>query len=165
MAMREFLAISTMLLLQACAPQPKHVIEFYGSACIQPYEEYTFKTCQVSIMRVDNDNVIIPKHFITDLASIPRVLWPILAPSRSNIIEPAILHDYLYRCPNALTRREVDEIFYYALAKNGNSFVQSYVMFAAVRLFGANFFHEGAYCAIVIDENDRKKLENHLYQK
>ena len=40
--------------------------------------------------------VIIPKGFKCDLASVPRILWPIIAPFELSEAAP-LVHDYLYR--------------------------------------------------------------------
>ena len=41
-------------------------------------------------------HVVVPKGFRTDLASSPRILWPILPPF-GRWSAAAVLHDYLYR--------------------------------------------------------------------
>jgi len=41
------------------------------------------------------DLVIVPDGFVTDLASIPRCLWPIFPP-RGRYNRAAVVHDYLY---------------------------------------------------------------------
>ena len=54
--------------------------------------------------------IVVPKGFITDLASIPRSLWSILSPI-DNYLTAAIVHDYLYwdqRC----TQLEADNVLY-----------------------------------------------------
>ena len=40
--------------------------------------------------------IIIPKGFKCDLASVPRILWPIIAPFELSEAAP-LVHDYLYR--------------------------------------------------------------------
>lgn len=40
--------------------------------------------------------IIIPKGFITDLVSIPRIFWPLISPTGSLLI-PALIHDFGYR--------------------------------------------------------------------
>lgn len=41
------------------------------------------------------DIIKVPKGFITDLASIPRIFWPILSPI-DEYAKAAVLHDWLY---------------------------------------------------------------------
>lgn len=44
----------------------------------------------------DNTNVVIPKGFIFDGASIPRILWSLLSPSGLLLI-PGLIYDFGYR--------------------------------------------------------------------
>jgi Protein of unknown function (DUF1353) len=39
--------------------------------------------------------VVVPKGFVTDFASVPRIFWPILPPDDEYLV-PAIVHDWLY---------------------------------------------------------------------
>lgn len=45
-----------------------------------------------------NVKVIIPKGFITDFASVPKILWNLLPPTGS-YGKAAVVHDYLYQHP------------------------------------------------------------------
>jgi len=92
---------------------------------------------------IDDKKYTVPKNFETDLASIPRLLWPLLAPQYSGFVAPAIIHDYLYRCNNAITRKFADEVLYSALiADNVTPFTAS-KFYLAVRLFGGSHFNKG----------------------
>ncbi len=97
-------------------------------------------------MRVDIDDkkYIIPKNFQTDLASIPRLLWFIFAPQYAGFVAPAILHDYLYRCRDDISRQFADEVLYSALiTENVTPFTAS-KFYLGVRLFGGSHFDRGA---------------------
>ncbi len=92
---------------------------------------------------IDDKKYTVPKDFETDLASVPRLLWPIFAPQYSGFVAPAILHDYLYRCPNDITRQFADEVLYSALiTENVTAFTAS-KFYLGVRLFGASHFAHG----------------------
>lgn len=53
----------------------------------------------------------IPKGFVSDGASIPRILWWFADPA-GEFFEAAVLHDYMYT--QALrTKKDADEVFYY----------------------------------------------------
>lgn len=114
---------------------------------------------------VDNDKYVIPQHFKTDLASIPRVLWSIYSPLDSKTIIPAILHDYLYQYPKTsskyqfpekLTRKKIDSIFYSSLIDNRVNPIVAYQYWLAVRIGGASHFNTGNYCAIKSKEDNKK---------
>lgn len=120
-----------------------HRVQFQNQACIVPYKDYDYKTCQKMRVSVDDAQYIIPKGFQTDLASIPRFLWPIFAPQYTGFVAPAILHDYLYRCNNHITRLYADEVLYSALiTENVTPFTAS-KFYIGVRLFGGSHFVDG----------------------
>lgn len=92
--------------------------------------------------------IIVPKGFITDYASIPRIFWPLLPPW-GKYGPAAIVHDYLYtragmtvpspEDPSRMVesdRKTADRIFLLAMAQLGVGVVKRYVMYFAVRLFG-----------------------------
>jgi len=77
---------------------------------------------------------IVPRGFITDLASIPaflRGLFNVNGLSR----EPAVLHDFLY-CIQYTTRAEADALFLEALESAGVGWATRYSMYLAVRAGG-----------------------------
>ena len=120
-----------------------HRVQFLSQACIVPFQAYDFKTCRNMGVKVDDKKYIVPKGFETDLASIPRLLWPIFAPQYSGFVAPAILHDYLYRCNNNITRLYADEVLYSALiSENVTAFTAS-KFYLGVRLFGGSHFEHG----------------------
>ena len=53
--------------------------------------------------------VTVPKGFVTDLASIPRIFFSLLRPD-GEYTYPAIIHDYLYWMQQG-TRKDADQIF------------------------------------------------------
>lgn len=86
--------------------------------------------------------VRVPAGFITDGASVPRVLWALLPPTGS-YMRAAALHDYLlWRLkrgePNSHvpTRREADRQFHLAMLAIGVNRLVAFVMWAGVRLIG-----------------------------
>lgn len=76
----------------------------------------------------------IPAGFVTDGASVPRVLWNILPPfgaySRS-----ALLHDWLY-FSGECSRAEADRRFMESMEREGVSLWKRWVMYSGVRMGG-----------------------------
>ncbi|HMF72300.1 MAG TPA: DUF1353 domain-containing protein [Flavitalea sp.] len=130
----------------AILPNHAHKISFFEETCIKPHDGYSYLTCYPIKILIDKNQRIIPANFDTDLASIPRWYWSIASPSYAAFIAPAILHDYLYQCPNRFTRKTIDEIFYYALIENGVGGITAYEMYVAVRLFGSSHYHGLSFC-------------------
>lgn len=86
--------------------------------------------------------------FDFDLASVPRVVWPVIGPHELGIISP-LLHDWLYRCggvappdfgwltpDRTYTRGEADRLFLSTMKREGVPWLRRNVAYAAVRAFG-----------------------------
>lgn len=76
----------------------------------------------------------VPEHFVTDYASIPRLLWTLVGDPDS-CGPAAVLHDYLYRT-GIVSRAEADRLFYEALGDLGMRASKRYVMWLALRAAG-----------------------------
>jgi Protein of unknown function (DUF1353) len=79
-------------------------------------------------------HLTVPAGFITDLASIPKILrdtFDVDGHSR----DPAILHDWLY-CTQHTTRAFADSMLREALVQYGESAATAWVYWAGVRLGG-----------------------------
>lgn len=130
--------LATSLFLVSCA---KHYdILMDTKPCLEPFHENHFVLCRDYKVIVDEEDVVVPKGFVTDLASIPRIIYPFFSPNDSYSIGPAILHDWMYREDVRFNRRESDDIFYYALLKNGTATPQAFMFYQAVRWFGESSF-------------------------
>jgi len=85
--------------------------------------------------------VTVPRGFITDFASIPKILWSIYPPT-GYYAHAALLHDYIYstggRCVGLFpaTRKEADEWFFMQMKTDGVGWRTRWTMYFAVRLFG-----------------------------
>ncbi|WP_404402569.1 DUF1353 domain-containing protein [Pelagibacterium halotolerans] len=78
--------------------------------------------------------ITVPDGFMTDLASIPRLLWSLLPPHDPDYAAAAVLHDYLYVWKDgAFTRVVADAIFYEAMRILGVPAWKAVIMYLAVR--------------------------------
>lgn len=138
---------SLQFILSGCSnAEHSHKIQWIFKPCIQPVSGYDYHICEDMKVKVDNQLITIPKGFITDLASIPRPLWPILAPQYAGFVYPAILHDFFYRCPENVTREYADDVLYYALKEEGVSTYTAMKFWLGVRTFGGEHFAEKDNC-------------------
>ncbi len=136
--------MAMLLLLCGCRTHQIHTA-FLSSVCIKPYKDYRYHTCTDIAFIIEQNHFCIPKGFQTDLASIPKIAWPILAPAHSSLIRPAIVHDWFYRKTCDFDRKQTDLIFYHMLINDGISRKRATFMYYAVRLFGWQFYNED-YC-------------------
>jgi hypothetical protein len=79
--------------------------------------------------------VIAPKGFVTDLASIPRIFWSLLRPD-GDYAYAAIIHDYLY-WEQHLARDQSDEILRAAMEDFHIQTPTVFAIYEAVRTGGA----------------------------
>ena len=77
----------------------------------------------------------VPKGFITDFASIPRVFWRILPPTGKYTMA-AVIHDWLYFSAYMDNRKLCDNIFSMAMDSCGVPIWKREVLYRGVRLFG-----------------------------
>lgn len=138
--------LALLLSLTGCSAAKEGVqTEFLSHTCIKPLIDYHYLTCNRIKFTINKNKFYIPANFETDLASIPKVVWPILAPAHSSLIRPAIVHDWFYRKTCHFTRHETDLIFYHMLRTEGVSRFRASIMYYAVRVFGSNYYNED-YC-------------------
>lgn len=130
-------------LLSGCSGSiPSIHIEMLSDSCIKPMYDYHYQTCNPILFRINGDIFEIPANFKTDLASIPKYLWPIMAPAHSSLIRAAIIHDWLYSKTCFFSRYETDLIFYHVLKSDGISTIRASLMYYGVRIFGWNYYND-----------------------
>jgi hypothetical protein len=121
----------------------------HSEVVMTPVKGVLYRVDKPIKIKVGKDKIIVPKGFKTDLASIPRILWNIYPPQLSNYVMPAIVHDYLYSCPNKRSRQYIDNIFYSLLIHNGVSTEIAVKFYLGVRLFGGEYFESHRQCITI----------------
>ncbi|AUN95393.1 DUF1353 domain-containing protein [Pseudazoarcus pumilus] len=86
------------------------------------------------VWQTDDERIVVPEGFRTDLASIPR-LFQGLIPVNGRHRRAAVLHDYLYVVQDR-SRSAADRLFLTAMESVGVRWSQRWVMYAAVRVGG-----------------------------
>jgi hypothetical protein len=85
---------------------------------------------------VNSDEVItVPKGFVTDFASIPRICWSLIGSPTGKYGKAAVIHDWLYR-KGIGTRKRADDIFLEGMEVLNISRIRRIVMYIGVRIFG-----------------------------
>jgi hypothetical protein len=91
--------------------------------------------------------ITIAAPFEFDLATIPRIFWPLIAPFELSIVAP-LAHDFLYLNkgdppppalvpPRTYTRADADALFRRLMRAEGIPAWRRVLAYAAVRVFGA----------------------------
>jgi len=79
--------------------------------------------------------VEVPAGFVTDFASVPRLLWFIFPPFGS-WSRPAVLHDFLYSVTGGCSRFLADALFREAMYQQCVPAWRRAIMYCSVRMFG-----------------------------
>jgi hypothetical protein len=74
--------------------------------------------------------ITIPKGFVTDLATVPRIFWGIISPSGRHDLA-CVVHDYLL--DSGYNRKQADKELLHFLKKSKVHRFKSYLMYALVR--------------------------------
>lgn len=100
--------------------------------------QYEYKTAS-------GEYIIVPKNFITDLASIPRIFRIFLNSYGDNYTRAAVIHDYLYSYgyKDRISRKRADSIFLEIMKERGLRKGKRIIMYLAVRIFGVFFYKKG----------------------
>jgi len=90
---------------------------------------------------VDDVPITVPAGFVTDGASIPRILWRVCGhPMSTRRLPAAVLHDWLYYSITDFTRAEADQAYRDGLITLGFPRWKAAVEYYALRLFGGSHY-------------------------
>ena len=89
---------------------------------------------------------LIPRHFESDGASVPRLFWRVVfPPTDSTAAAAGVAHDFIYRMqPEGWSRKDADRMFLALLIEFGASLYSAYMAYLAVRWFGWIAWRENA---------------------
>lgn len=99
--------------------------------------------------------IVVAAGFRFDLSSIPRLLWPVIAPFELSIVAP-LVHDYLDRYggsppagsvtpPHHYDRSAADRLFRTIMKQEGVAAWRRTLAYAAVRSFGGGGWNESGH--------------------
>jgi hypothetical protein len=105
--------------------------------------------------------IVVPRNFLTDYASIPRLAQAVIDDDDPAILYPAIIHDWGYSMKGnmwmgskpAVTKKQVDGIFLEAMKLTGASYWKRTVVYQAVNWFGKSSWEGPGDPVIVNDQN------------
>lgn len=110
-----------------------------GFFLLMPLSNGKFKIMRSITIIIENKIIKIPTGFNTDLASVPKIFWPILPPF-GKYTNAAIIHDFLYSKYNLtdINRKEADRMFLKIMKFYKVNNIKRHLIYLAVRLFGKN---------------------------
>ena len=116
--------------------------QFIGKINLQEYDNSRWSL--LSDFSYENNKYIITcgTNFITDGASIPKVMWSIIgSPMERDLLKPAIIHDGLYTIMS-LDRHECDDLLKEMLLFNKVPEEKIFAIYEAVHLFGGTHWEK-----------------------
>lgn len=108
-------------------PADLRIVGQYTFELVAPFEYHVGEYPSEEVIKV-------PVGFVTDLASVPRVLWAIVPP-HGKYAKAAIIHDYLY-VQAYKSKAYADGVFLEAMGVLGVPKFRRKLMYMAVKLFG-----------------------------
>ena len=99
------------------------------------------KWATLSGLTVDvcGERIVVPEHFVTDLASVPQWLWWIFPPF-GRYLRAALVHDYVYE-RRMFSKSVCDRMFLTLMVSDGVPAWKAVLFYRMVVLFG-----KGVYC-------------------
>ncbi|EAJ6150290.1 DUF1353 domain-containing protein [Campylobacter lari] len=103
---------------------------------VKPFGKDRFEVVKEFEVSLCGLNFIVPKGFISDGASVPRIFWSIYPPYKSEYFSAAIVHDYL--CQKAYSKDDyklADKVLKEAMIELGCSKVKTFIFYHACNTF------------------------------
>lgn len=110
---------------------PAPVLALRRDALWELAKAYTYKD--------GSGEVKVPAGFVTDLASVPRAFWWLIAPMELSAVAP-IIHDYLYQTGGdggRYSRKSADQMFLTIMARESVPVWRRLSAYVAVRWFAS----------------------------
>lgn len=118
-------------------PAVLEMLDDYRWRLVEPFEFWLTDS--------PDDVIRVPAGYVTDLASVPRLLWSVFPP-HGRYAKAAIIHDWMYE--NGIrTKKEADRIFLDAMKVLNVPACQCGLMYCAVRLFGTGNFQSDTFAS------------------
>lgn len=115
-------------------------VEKYQYDIVTQKGEFEFITTRdIDIVLSNGIQILIPKGYNTDLASVPRLLWSIIPPFGEYTFA-AIIHDYLYD-KGMFTKEFADKEFRMIMKYSNVIGHKRFIMYSSVKLFGKGNFN------------------------
>ncbi len=105
---------------------------------VKPFGKDRFEVVKEFEVSLCGLNFIVPKGFISDGASVPRIFWSIFPPNSPEYLSAVVVHDYL--CERANTRNDyklADLALKEAMQTLGCSSIKTFIFYHACNSFHA----------------------------
>ena len=112
-------------------------VEILSSDCTERLGNRLWVLTQPFIFSVDDEVFVVPRGFVTDGASVPRVMYPICSPVSGPFGQGAIAHDFYYSIDGPdIGRFRADQVLYSMGRLRGAWISEAQLVKSGVNLFG-----------------------------
>jgi hypothetical protein len=108
---------------------PPAIMPFADNKSFMLLDDLQYRIGQTDI------EIIVPRGFVTDFASVPRMLWSFGLSPNGRFSKAAVVHDYLYWAQGC-TREQADNLMMIAMKESGVGGVHAKLLHWGVRLGG-----------------------------
>lgn len=126
-----------LLTISSCAVQQAPLLIPFDDG-----ENWVLGNNLVYKLRGTDQEIVVPRGFVTDFASVPRVFWT-LFPRHGRYTRASILHDFLY-WDQSCTREQADELFDAVMTDSAVDSASRLTIYATVRMWGDSAWQENA---------------------
>lgn len=92
---------------------------------------------------IDGFEIVIPKGFLFDGASVPRMFWSVIgSPLESDFVLGALLHDYCY-WSHVISKEKADDFLKICLKADGVGSLRTNTIYQSVNWFGGCPYKKG----------------------
>ena len=112
-------------------------VEILSSDCTERLGNRLWVLTQPFIFSVDDEVFVVPRGFVTDGASVPRVMYPICSPVSGPFGQGEIAHDFYYSIDGPdIGRFRADQVLYSMGRLRGAWISEAQLVKSGVNLFG-----------------------------
>ena len=112
-------------------------VDILSADCTERLGNRLWVLTQPFIFSVDDEVFVVPRGFVTDGASVPRVMYPICSPVSGPFGQGAIAHDFYYSIDGPdIGRFRADQVLYSMGRLRGAWISEAQLVKSGVNLFG-----------------------------
>ena len=130
--MRLLIALAVSLLAAGCAVPPRPIVQPFADGRQWVLEH------DLDYRLLDSEHVVhVPRGFVTDFASVPRIAWPIMSPT-GPLGRAGVVHDFLYWDQGCKSREVADKIMLLAMIESDVGPLQQTLVYGTLRSAGSS---------------------------
>lgn len=132
--------VSPILLAQEVVPNSPTVVAFGDNKAWMILGEDKDRTYTIGDTK---DKIVVPKGFVTDYASTPKIVWLLGLSPHEQYSRAAIIHDYLY-WSQGCTREQSDRLMLIAMKESEVGRLGRWLVYQAVNAMGKSSWENNA---------------------